>query len=156
MHTVQQRQPFVERRPLNYLNQTQYNLYLHNMSLVMRKPGFCICENKDANHLRGNRETDQRLCFRYRASTIPPLPKPEISSLAIFCGCTAWFVSDLVGNPEDRFIQNEAHMHKATQKRTSDKKATQNHNRIVYGHHKLYATKSGELLLEMPSFSCYV
>ena len=28
--------------------------------------------------------------------------------LAIFCGCTAQFVSDLVGNPEDRFSHNEA------------------------------------------------
>ena len=26
------------------------------MSLVMRKPDFCICENKDADQLRGNRE----------------------------------------------------------------------------------------------------
>ena len=24
-------------------------------------------------------------------------------------GCTAWFVLDLVGNPEDRFSHNEAH-----------------------------------------------
>ena len=31
----------------------------------MRKPDFCICENKDAGQLRGNREADQRLCFRY-------------------------------------------------------------------------------------------
>ena len=31
----------------------------------MRKPMFCICENKDADQLRGNREADQRLCFRY-------------------------------------------------------------------------------------------
>ena len=29
----------------------------------MRKPAFCICENKDADQLRGNREADQRLCF---------------------------------------------------------------------------------------------
>ena len=29
---------------------------------------------------------------------------------SIFCGCTARFVSDLIGNPEDRFSQNEAHM----------------------------------------------
>ena len=43
--------------------------------LVMRKPFFCICENKDADQLRGNREADQRLCFRYTASTIPLLPK---------------------------------------------------------------------------------
>ena len=51
------------------------------MSLVMRKPGFCKCENKDADQLRGNREADQRLCFRYTDSTIPLLPKSEISSL---------------------------------------------------------------------------
>ena len=43
----------------------------------MRKPAFCICENKDADQLRGNREADQRLCFRYTASTIPLLSKPE-------------------------------------------------------------------------------
>ena len=48
----------------------------------MRKPDFCICENKDADQLRGNREADQRLCFRYMDSTIPLLPKSEISSLS--------------------------------------------------------------------------
>ena len=39
--------------------------YVKYMSLVMRKPAFCICENKDADQLRGNREADQRLCFCY-------------------------------------------------------------------------------------------
>ena len=39
----------------------------------MRKPAFCIGENKDADQLRGNREADQRLCFRYMDSTIPLL-----------------------------------------------------------------------------------
>ena len=34
------------------------------LSRVVRKPDFCICENKDADQLRGNREADQRLCFR--------------------------------------------------------------------------------------------
>ena len=34
-----------------------------HMSRIMRKPAFCICENKDADQLRGNREADQRLCF---------------------------------------------------------------------------------------------
>ena len=47
----------------------------------MRKPGFCICENKDADQLRGDREADQRLCFRYTDSTIPLLLESEISSL---------------------------------------------------------------------------
>ena len=48
----------------------------------MRKPAFCICENKDADQLRGNREADQRLCFRFTDSTVPLLPKSEISSLS--------------------------------------------------------------------------
>ena len=47
----------------------------------MRKPTFCICENKDAVQLRGNREADQRLCFRYIDSAIPLLSESEISSL---------------------------------------------------------------------------
>ena len=50
----------------------------NKMSLVVRKPAFCICENKDADQLRGNREADQRLSFRYTDSTIPLLPKSEI------------------------------------------------------------------------------
>ena len=52
-----------------------------DMSRVVRKPTFCICENKDADQLRGNREADQRLCFRYIDSTIPPLSKSKISRL---------------------------------------------------------------------------
>ena len=51
-----------------------------HMSLVMRKPAFCICENKDADQLCDNREADQRLCFGYIDSTIPLLPKYKISS----------------------------------------------------------------------------
>ena len=42
---------------------------------------FCICENKDADQLRGDCEADQHLCFRYIDSTIPLLSKSEISSL---------------------------------------------------------------------------
>ena len=44
------------------------------------KTSFCICKNKDADQLRGNREADQRLCFRYTDSTISLLSKYEISS----------------------------------------------------------------------------
>ena len=47
----------------------------------MSKPTFCICENKGADQLRGNREADQHLCSRYIDSTIPLLSKSEISSL---------------------------------------------------------------------------
>ena len=45
------------------------------------KTNICICESKDADQLRGNREADQCLCFRFIDSTIPLLSKSEISSL---------------------------------------------------------------------------
>ena len=45
----------------------------------MGKPTICIGENKGADQLRGNREADQRLCFRHLDSTIPLLLKSEIS-----------------------------------------------------------------------------
>ena len=49
----------------------------------MRKPAFCVCENKDADQFCGNREADQRLCFRYTdtTTTIPLLSKSVISIL---------------------------------------------------------------------------
>ena len=50
----------------------------------MGKPTICIGENKDADQLRGNREADQRLCFRYSDSTIPLLLKSKISSFLLF------------------------------------------------------------------------
>ena len=65
---------------LNFLSEVSSQCD-YKMSLVMRKPAFCICENKEADQLRGNREADQHLCFRYTDSTIPLLPKSENSSL---------------------------------------------------------------------------
>ena len=47
----------------------------------MRKPTNCLGENKGADQLRGNREADHRLCFRYTDSTIPLLSKSKIFSL---------------------------------------------------------------------------
>ena len=52
-----------------------------NLSRVMKKPAFCLCENKGADQLRGYHEADQRLCFSHMDSAIPLLSKSEISSL---------------------------------------------------------------------------
>ena len=61
---------------------------MQNMSLVLRKPDFRTCENKDADQLRGNREADQRLCYRYIDSTIPLLsiwlPKKNASIVLLY------------------------------------------------------------------------
>ena len=53
---------------------------VYKLSHHMGKPTICIGENKDTDQLRGNREADQRLCFRYTDSTLPLLPKSEMSS----------------------------------------------------------------------------
>ena len=38
----------------------QFHCYWNEISLVIKKlPAFCICKNKGADHLRGNREADQ-------------------------------------------------------------------------------------------------
>ena len=57
---------------------------LAGLSRPMGKQTICIGENKDADQLRGNREADQRLCFRYKDSTIPLLLEYEISSFQLF------------------------------------------------------------------------
>ena len=55
-------------------------LVKYHISRPMGKPTICIGENKGADQLRGNLEADQRLCFRYSDSTIPPLLNSKISS----------------------------------------------------------------------------
>ena len=53
---------------------------LNHMSHAMRKPVFCICENKGADQLCVKHAADQGLCFCYIDSTIPLLPMSEIFS----------------------------------------------------------------------------
>ena len=59
----------------------------------MIKVDFFICKNKGVDNLRGNPSS-------YYSQIFKPF--------AIFC--TAWFMSDPVGNPEHRFSQDETHM----------------------------------------------
>ena len=75
------------------------------MSPVVRKSAFCICENKDADQLGGNRTAHQRLCFRYLVQSLYFLnPKFQASD------CPLWFLSGPVGNPEDKFSSDAAHL----------------------------------------------
>ena len=68
----------------------------------MRKPDFCLCENKGAS----NCEADQRLCFRYSDSTVPLVLKSKIFKLlALFCDyvqvglCRTWSETTLLVFP---------------------------------------------------------
>ena len=50
------------------------------LSCLVRKPSFCIWENKDADQLRGSREAVLRHCFRYLDRAIPLFSKLQASS----------------------------------------------------------------------------
>ena len=79
----------------------------------MRKQTFCICENKDADQLRGDSEADQRLCFRYIDSTIPLLSKSRISSLLPSSVCIQPYSLVCVGPgriTEHKFSHDGAHL----------------------------------------------
>ena len=75
-----------------------------HMSLVVRKPEFCIYENKDADQLRGNREADQRFVFATRIVQSLYILNPKFQALSNLV-CVG-----LGRNPEDRFSHNEAHI----------------------------------------------
>ena len=71
-----------EKNHIKAINvQSVADFVTYYLSCDLRKPAFCICESKGADLLHSNPEADQRLCFRYIDSTIPQLPKSEISSL---------------------------------------------------------------------------
>ena len=81
-----------------------------HLSRIVRKPDFCMGENKDADQLRGNREADQRLCFRYTDSTFPLLLIPKfsrswVSSVTVQAGlCQTWSETQIVGFLMHRLI----------------------------------------------------
>ena len=79
----------------------------YHLSLVMRKPAFCICEHER----RRSASLISAFVFRYIDSTIPLLPKIQnFNAPAISCDCTARFVLGKVKNSKDRFSHNEAHL----------------------------------------------
>ena len=53
---------------------------IFKMSRVIRKPDFCLCENKGADQLCSNCTADKRLCFGYSGSTIPLIHVPKSES----------------------------------------------------------------------------
>ena len=69
----------------------------------MRKPTICLCENKDADQMCSSKcIADQRQCSFHTDST----NTQSFKLLALCCDCTAWFVSDLVGNPNCWFLMH--------------------------------------------------
>ena len=76
----------------------------------MGKPTICIGENKDADQLRGNREADQRLCFRYSDSTIPLLLKSKFQASSSFLRLYRPVCVEPVRKPHCWFSHEAAHL----------------------------------------------
>ena len=74
----------------------------------MRKPDFILCENKDADQLCSNCIADKHPVFTTGIVQFLFYLYPKFQ--AFFCDNTGRFVSDLVGNLEDRFSGVAAHL----------------------------------------------
>ena len=78
------------------------------VSSVIRKPAFCIY-TKTKTQI-SCMVTAQLISTFVSLHIVQSLFFLNFKPLAIFCDCTARFVSDLVVNPEDRFSCDTAHM----------------------------------------------
>ena len=90
------------------------------MSCCMGKPTICTGENKAAYQLCSNCTADQRLCFRHSDSTIPLLLISSFKLLALFCECTARFVSDLDGTQIVDFLTHRLKYISSSELKTSE------------------------------------
>ena len=77
----------------------------------MRKPTICIGENKDADQLRGNREADQRLCFRFATRIVQFLfyLNPEFQASSSFLCLYSPVCVGAVRKPHCWFSHEAAH-----------------------------------------------
>ena len=78
------------------------------MSLVVKKRLFAYAKTKTQISFAVTVKLISAFVFATRI--VQYLLFLNFKHLAIFRGCRAWFMSDLVGNPEDRFSHNEAHI----------------------------------------------
>ena len=72
------------------------------MSRIVRKPDFCLCENKGADQLRCHCEAGQRLCSSYTDSSSSKIRNFRL--LSCFCDCTGGFVSTWSEPPKTGFL----------------------------------------------------
>ena len=76
----------------------------------MRKPDFCNAKTKTQISFTVTAKLISAFVFATRIVQSLYLLNPKFQASSILSDCNARFVSDLVGNPEDRFSHNEAHL----------------------------------------------
>ena len=78
---------------VRYMDSATDTIYLSN---IMRKPEFCMCENKDTDQLCSNCTADQCLCFATQIAKFLCFKIQNFKLLAYFFDCTGRSVSDLL------------------------------------------------------------
>ena len=82
-----------------------------NVSRVLRKPDFCICETKGADQLCDCPAVDQSLCFPYIDTIMTLLPKSKFqASSRLLWPYRPVYINNLVRNPKNRFSCDAAHI----------------------------------------------
>ena len=69
----------------------------------MRKQDICLRENKDAEQLYTNAQMISAFYFATRIIKLLFYLNPKVQASSLVYDCTAWFMSDLVENTDDRF-----------------------------------------------------
>ena len=82
--------------------------YNYNMRRVMRKYDLCICKNKVQINCVVTAQLIRAFVFATKVVNFSTSLIRHFKPLATILGCTARFVSDLVGNPEDRLCHDVA------------------------------------------------
>ena len=77
----------------------------------MRKPTFCICENKDADQLRGNREADQHLLFTTQIVQSLHYLNPKFQALSHLLWLYSLVCVRPGRKPEHWFSHDAAHLY---------------------------------------------
>ena len=81
------------------------------MSHILRKPVYAMCEQQRRRSVCASTQSNQRLCCSLpRQYHISSFYIRNFKPLASFGGCAGRFESYLVENPEDRFSRDEAQM----------------------------------------------
>ena len=77
----------------------------------MRKPAFAICEQQRRRSACASAQSVQRLCYSLlrQGNTSSFYIQNFIPLASLYC-CAGRFESYLVGNPEDKFSRDEAHI----------------------------------------------
>ena len=94
----------------NYFHTDRPSTFKRHLSRLVGKPTICIGENKGADQLRGNREVDRRLCFRYSDSIIPLQLNPKFQASSSFLCLYRSVCVGPVRKPHCWFSHEAAHL----------------------------------------------